>query len=286
MTAEMVELSSDTLRFAATTEGGGIDRLEAVQHDGRLVPVLMPATGALKGGCQLLVPWSNRLSGGGFDYEGQFHAVAPNVAGERYPLHGDGFQRSWRVSRKEATELELELEDGAIGPYRYTAHVTYGIGDGFLFASLTVVNQAAMALPFGLGFHPWFPRTPTTLLRASATQVELQDEQYLPTEVVGVGERHGFDFRRGSHLPGGWVNNAFLGWDGTAELAIGYEEPKISLTASTSLNTFILYSPSTEADFFCFEPVTHAVDAHQRGGLTRLEPGEAMSASMVLRVSW
>ncbi len=282
----MVELNSDTLRFAATTEGGGIARLEAVSRDGRFVPVLMPAAGALKGGCQLLVPWSNRLSGGGFDYEGQFHPVAPNVASERYPLHGDGFQRSWRVSRKEATELELELDGGAIGPYRYTACVSYGIGDGLLRASLTVVNRAAIALPFGLGFHPWFLRTPTTLLRASATQVELQDEQYLPTEVVGVGERPDLDFRKSAYLPAGCVNNAFLGWDGTAELVVGHERPRISLTTSTSLNTFLLYSPSAEADFFCFEPVTHAVDAHHRGGLTRLEPGEGMSASMVLRVSW
>lgn len=282
----MVELNSDTLRFAATTEGGGVARLEALSRDGRFAPVLMPAAGSLKGGCQLLAPWSNRLSGGGFDYDGQFHPVAPNVAGERYPLHGDGFQRTWRVSRKEAAELELELEDGAIGPYRYTVRVTYGLGDGLLYASLTVVNRAAIALPFGLGFHPWFPRTPTTLLRVSATRVELQDGQYLPTEVVGVAERSDLDFQKGAHLPAGWVNNAFLGWDGTAELAIGYEKPRISLIASASLNTFLLYSPSAEADFFCFEPVTHAVDAHHRGGLTRLAPGEAMSASMVLRVSW
>jgi aldose 1-epimerase len=77
-----------------------------------------------------------------------------------------------------------------------------------------------------------------------------------------------------------------LGWDGTAELLVGHGRPRISLTTSTSLDTFLLYSPSAEADFFCFEPVTHAVDAHHRGGLTRLEPGEGMSASMVLRVSW
>jgi aldose 1-epimerase len=77
----------------------------------------------------------------------------------------------------------------------------YAIGDGVLHASLTVINRAAIALPFGLGFHPWFPRTPTTMLRASATHVEQQDEEYLPTKVIVVGERPDFDFRKSAHLP-------------------------------------------------------------------------------------
>ena len=72
-------------------------------------------------GCEFLVPWSNRISGGGFQFDGRFHAVEPNVPGEPFPIHGDGFQRAWRIAGHSATEAELVLDDGAIGPYRYAA---------------------------------------------------------------------------------------------------------------------------------------------------------------------
>jgi aldose 1-epimerase len=45
------------------------------------------------------------------------------------------------------------------------------------------------------------------------------------------------------------------------------------------------YSPSNKADFFCFEPVTHPVDAHNlpggptANGLRVLAPREAMTAA-------
>ena len=53
---------------------------------------------------------------------------------------------------------------------------------------------------------------------------------------------------------------------------------------SPELGVFIVYSPSRDADFFCFEPVSHPVDAHHGEGLTVLEPGELMSARM--RLGW
>jgi aldose 1-epimerase len=164
--------------------------------------------------------------------------------------------------------------------------VSYSIIDHALATVLHVENRGQLGLPFGLGFHPWFPRTTATMLMASATGVQLQDERHLPTETVPIELRPDLDFCRASPLPPAWVNNAFLGWRGRAEIVNGPGRPNITLIGSVPLNTFILYSPSAEAGFFCFEPVTHAVDAHHRVGLTRLEPGETMSASMVLRVSW
>ena len=53
--------------------------------------------------------------------------------------------------------------------------------------------------------------------------------------------------------------------------------------ASTG-GVLIVYSPAADAGFFCFEPVSHPVDAHHGEGLTALEPGESMTASM--RLAW
>ena len=33
-----------------------------------------------------MLPWSNRISGGGFEHAGRFHPIAPNRGGEPYPI--------------------------------------------------------------------------------------------------------------------------------------------------------------------------------------------------------
>ena len=49
----------------------------------------------------------------------------------------------------------------------------------------------------------------------------------------------------------------------------------LSVQASPLLDVFILYSPSPDAGFFCFEPVSHPVDAHHGEGLTVLDRAKA-----------
>src|SRR3712207_2198636 len=44
---------------------------------------------------QVLVPWVNRISGGGFSHDGSFHRLEPNRSGEPFPIHGNGFQQEW-----------------------------------------------------------------------------------------------------------------------------------------------------------------------------------------------
>lgn len=283
---ETATLDNGALRLVVATQGGGIVRLDAATPWGVPTPILVPAEARLKGGCQLLVPWSNRISGGGFFYDGHFHAIEPNVKGEDCPLHGDGFQRDWDIVDASRTAIALELAAGVIGPYRYVARASYRLNGTSLVANLTVENRAGMALPYGLGFHPWFARTRATTLQAVAAEVQLQDARHLPTEVAGFDARPDLDFGRARSLPAGWVNNAFLGWDGRAELVLSPEGPRISMIASNQLDTFILYSPSSTAEFFCLEPVSHAVDAHHAGGLARLVPGESMTVAMVLSVAF
>ncbi|WP_250889184.1 aldose 1-epimerase [Mesorhizobium sp. dw_380] len=280
----MLELSDGRSRLVLLPESGGaIARFDAVATGGA-VPLLQPWDGTGKSGCQLLVPWSNRISGGGFEYDGRFYPIEPNVASEAFPIHGDGFQKPWRLAGQTDTGAELILDNGAIGPYRYAARITYALHDGALDATLTVENRAGIRLPYGLGFHPWFPRRAGTMLEAKAPRAWLEDERHLPIGVAPVADHPEWDFSRASLLPRSWVNNAFDGWDRGAAIIQPEDGIVISLTASSPLDVFILYSPSPDAGFFCFEPVSHPVDAHHCEGLTPLEHGAIMSASM--RLGW
>jgi aldose 1-epimerase len=282
---EPVELRDDRARLLVSPGGGAaILRYDALVAGREPLPLFKPTEGGQAFGCQVLVPFSNRISGGGFDFDGQSHAVEPNVAGEAFPIHCDGFQREWRVTTRSEYEVELVLDDGSIGPYRYAARVRYALSDGALTAALSVENRATIRLPYGLGFHPWFPRHAGTTLQAKAARVWLEDERHLPTGVEPVAAHPGWDFAKASRLPAAWVNNGFDGWDGRATIIQPEDGITVSLQASAELGVYILYSPARDAGFFCFEPVSHVVDAHHGEGLTPLDTGEGFEVEM--RVDW
>ena len=237
----------------------------------------------------LLVPWSNRISGGGFHFGGQFHALAPNLPGERFPIHGNGFSSRWETGRAAEDKAEFTLRSDGPGPFRYEAHARYSLSGGALTLRLSVRNLGAAPLPFGLGVHPWIVRGAGTRLQAKAERVVLETPEHLPADEAPATSRPEWDFAVARGLPPGWINNAFLGWDGRATILWPERELALDVEAEPPLSTYILYSPSDKAGFFCFEPVTHRVDAHnllggpEVSGLTVLAPQEAMAAACRFR---
>ena len=75
----------------------------------------------------LLVPWSNRISGGGFHFGGRFHRLDPNLPGEPCPIHGNGFSSVWSVEEAAPDRVVLALTSNGPGPFRYHARATYAL---------------------------------------------------------------------------------------------------------------------------------------------------------------
>lgn len=284
MTGRILTLSAGAARLELLPDmGGGIAGL---WHDGQ--PLLRPwsghgADGPFALACNLLAPFSNRISGG-FDWDGRRIELAPNLKGEACPIHGDAFQRPWQVAETSAARARLILTDGAIGPWRYEAELSCLLSADRLDLDLTVTNRGE-SLPFGLGFHPWFPRRPLTTLRFDASGVWEEDDRHLPRGDAPAPLPVEWDFHETRALPEGWINNAFAGWSRTLTIGRGPDVPRLTLGASEGLDTLVVYSPSAEADFFCAEPVSHPVDAVNlpgRPGLRVLAPEEAMSGRMTL----
>ena len=242
----------------------------------------------------LLVPWSNRISGGGFEWKGAFHALEPNVDGEKYPIHGDGFSLPWEVEHRSEASVTLSLRSDAPGPYRYEARVAYALEGRRLAQRLEVTNAGEFELPFGLGFHPWFRRAAGTRLMAPAGRAWLEDAEHMPAGWDDPGTAE-LDFSRPAPLPDGWVNNLFTRWTGRARIEWPDAGLVAEIAASANLGGYILFSPTPDAGYFCFEPVSHVIDAHNarpdwpddmgpNGGLAPLAPGETLGGSMSIDV--
>ncbi|HEY0064227.1 MAG TPA: aldose 1-epimerase [Telluria sp.] len=265
--------------------GGGLARLDALV-DGQLLPVLRgvddlsatPPPTPSQLACFPLVPWSNRIGGGGFVFDGRTIALAPNRPGEAYPIHGEGFQQSWTVTGQSDTFVQLLLDRSEGQPFSYRAHLRYTLRETALEVELAVRNCGDAVLPFGLGLHPWLPRSEGVTLRARACAVWTRGDDGLPTERIAIPDDWNFDAAR--PLPGRAIDNIFSGWDGAAEMR--WPGTGLRLRIQADMAYYIVYT-RPGADFFCFEPVDHMINAHNkpggpaRNGLTLLAPGQSLT---------
>jgi aldose 1-epimerase len=269
-------------RFDFASRGGVKELFRACPEGSRRDPNAL--------GLYVLAPWSNRISAGGFWFDGVFHPLAPNVVGEPFPIHGDAWQSPWSVDSRDNRCARLNREAHGPGPFRYQAQLDYQLFSNRLSVRLTITNRARETLPYGAGFHPWLPQTPGTRLTAPARSVWLEDERHLPTEEVLASSRAEWDFAKPRPLPRGWINNGFSGWNGRATILWEDRDLALDIVASPPIHRYILYSPSSDASFFCFEPVTHGVDAHnlpprpEAHGLMALASGATLVAECQFKV--
>jgi aldose 1-epimerase len=263
--------------------GGGLARLDAVV--GNLVaPVLRgldedadtPLTPSQLA-CFPLVPWSNRIGTAGFTFEGKRFDLAPNRAGEPCPIHGEGWQQPWTVDTQSETGVRLSLERRGGSPFSYCAQLHYSLRGTALNIGLEVRNSGDAVLPFGLGLHPWLPRADGVMLRAPACAVWERGDDGLPAHRIAIPDAWNFDTARA--LPGA-IDNVFAGWDGRADIV--WPDTGKRLRISADMAYYIVYT-RPGADFFCFEPVDHMINAHNlpggptRNGLTLLAPGQSLT---------
>lgn len=285
--AELFKLSQGPAKLVlAPSLGGAIARLEVA---GR--PVLRPWNGDVGNPFSLahnvLVPFSNRISGGGINWNGEHHPIEANLLGEAYPIHGDGFQRYWSIEETSADSAKLVLETGRIGPFQYRAEQIFRLTQNGLKVALTLMNTGLQTLPFGCGFHPWFPRSSATRLSFAAKSVWMENADHLPAGNLNLDETPDLNFRSAQPLPDGLLNNGYTDWRGPALITQGADHVSVRVTASENLSTAIVYSPNPKANFFCFEPVSHPVDAFNLNGhpgLVPLAPCQSMQTWM--EISW
>jgi aldose 1-epimerase len=270
----------------APATGGGIARFDWMCGTRRVPLFRATADGAVADpnalACYPLLPFSNRIGKGRFEFEGRTVRLAPNRKGERLPIHGSGWQRAWHVEQAWAHRAVLSLEEtgdpSAGKPYSYRAIQDVGLVDTTLTIRLEIENRGEAALPFGMGLHPFIARGRDTLLLAPASRVWLSGRDWLPTRHVPTPAA--FRFGVAYPLPRDVVNHAFTDWCGRARIL--WPEKGLALDIEADTRDYVLYTPVGE-DWFCFEPVDHPINAVNleggalRHGMTVLAPGARLA---------
>lgn len=240
-----------------------------------------------------MLPWSNRISGGGFEHGGRFHPIALNRPGEPCPIHGDGWLQPWALSidGPDTARMTLESHRHEGNPYDYAATQTFALRDGGLDQTVEVTHLGDEPLPYGLGLHPWFPRSPQTRLHAPVQGVWLCGNDPLPT-AHSTEFPPSWDLNGEADVSGGpLIDNAYTGWSGRAR--IRWPEQGVALTMAVpdfqrpgaQAGSFCLLYRPPQGPAFCFEPVTQPIDAFHlpgRPGLRVLSRGDRLT----LHVEW
>jgi aldose 1-epimerase len=286
MTEDVIRLQKAGFTVDVSPLGGAI--LSATWNDiPVLVPTLSPGLASQVLGaeaCFPLVPFGNRIEGNCFRFEGVEHALLPNTT-DPLVLHGDGWLQRWTILQQtqESVVFHYRHRAGRASPFAYDVTEAIVVENDAISLSLTVTNLASQRLPYGLGFHPYFARTPQMRLFADATRCWSERENHLPGRPSPLPAD--LDVLTGTTLPPRWLNNAFDGWDGKARVKWPENSIAMSLTTDAGFSHFVLYSPSAESEFFCVEPMSHRPNAHLASsldGLVRLDTGSQMSRAMRL----
>ena len=290
MSASRLKLREGTLEVELIPElGGSIGRFDRVAG-GRRQPLLRQAPSdadnVLDTGCFPMVPYVNRIRGGTFTCDDRTVTLTPNMAGDASPLHGQGWLGAWQVAEAGNDHATLTFHHAAgEWPWEYQATQHFRLDDG-LSLELSCRNLSSERMPCGLGFHPYYPCGPDTVLDTEVASAWTIDAAVLPVDKVPATGRYDLRERR---ICGQGLDNGFDGWGGTATITWPGEEARVRLS-STDAGRFQVYSPET-GGLFVAEPFQNANAALNEPqsewsslGITILEQGESVTVHARLDV--
>jgi aldose 1-epimerase len=188
--------------------------------------------------------------------------------------------RPWDIVSSSVLELVLRYRHTPDDnwPFAFEARQYFSLTAQSMRVQMVFDNQAAIAQPVGLGWHPYFARRSRSRLHIELDSRWDSDATQLPVRKV---VQPGIDSDV-QHLD---YDNCFDGWRGPARI----RDEKFSLQLSSSLDRLVVFTPS-QRDYFCVEPVSHVSNAIHMAdpaahGLRTVAPGESFDAWMQLDIT-
>ena len=242
-----------------------------------------------------LVPFCNRIRNGRASFEGREIRFPPNHPAEDspHPLHGIGWLRPWQVQHVSATSagLALDVPASTAWPWHFSSTQEVLLAPDRADVTITITNLDDVAMPAGIGHHPYFPHTPGTRVTSPCQAMWTADAQVMPLALEPTDA-----VRRlceGVQLDELDLDNNFTGWQRRCTIEWEGGARRLVMQADPPLDYFVLYCP-TGFPHFCAEPVSQCTDwlnlmpafGRDAVGGSRLEPGETLHAHFTLALQW
>lgn len=287
-----IELRRDRLRLTLCPALGGA--MTSLSFDG--IDLLRRWDGSAsvrRTSCFVLAPFSNRVSGGAFEYNGERYPLRRLSEDHPLPIHGVAWKRAWSVVEQESSSATLRFVHCADGegaldwPFDFEIEHRLQLTGNRIELVLSLRNTDTRTMPAGLGWHPYFLRRAGCQLRFAALSVWLNDAQGLPSKRVAVPDQWDFAAARPLQQPG--LDNCFAGRSEPVSIHWPEESVDLTMQASESIDHLVVFTPA-DMDFFAVEPVSHAnnalnMDDPAANGIRVLAPGETMQVSCTIDIN-
>jgi aldose 1-epimerase len=292
----VVTLSAGSLRVVIAPEVGGALAAFYETTPGGLLHWLRPAVPAafaerdpLRMASFPLFPYCNRIRDARFEFDGGTINLSGNDERFAHALHGNAWRHPWQVGACTESSAELHFEhepDPRVPgdwPFRYRARQRVELTGGALLITLSAQNLATRPMPFGMGHHPYYPRTAQTRIYAEVEAMWHADADVLPTH---LGPHPAVTALREGLSPDAFdLDNNFANWAREATIAWPDEHRRLTMTAEAPFDHMVLFAPANDSQL-CVEPVTNTTDCFNATGMREkvggcvLQPGEEIAATL------
>lgn len=282
----MIRLASgDTEVDLAPEAGGGIARFhwrgQPVMRDA--LPGAVEARDPLGLSAFPLVPYSNRIAFGRFDWDGTRVQLPPNMPPSPHSIHGLGWHRPWAASAVTTSTARLTYVHVADAwPWDFVATQDFVVQPNGLDWVIAVTHHSATTMPAGLGLHPYFPNPAGTRLMARTEGWWHTDTWVMPTDYVVDPST---DLTARLHPAAADTDNVFAGFGGDAKI-IWPDGRSLDIIAGPAARWMVVYAPAGDT-ITAVEAVTHPTDALNtpgHPGIASLAPGETLALGTSYRL--
>jgi aldose 1-epimerase len=216
-----------------------------------------------------MVPYSNRIRNGRFEFQGRTVQLAD---ADRHAIHGALRKLPWIVESSDAASMTCTVTSAdhptTNWPWPIEATITHLVDGDRLTSTFKLTNQGDTDMPAGLGWHPYFVRQ----VNGSAATLTLPVTGVFPDangdclpDGPAVDLPGSLDFRHPRLLDSSQrIDCCLAGLDG--DCVIHWQDAGIRLVMSASDNCRYLIAQGIES------------------GTQVLRPGQTLEASMALRV--
>jgi aldose 1-epimerase len=205
-----------------------------------------------------LLPYGGRLREGQYSLRGRTIQYPLNAFPERHSSHGDAWTSAWKLEHLDRHTALMSLQTGTDAPIQYHCTQRLSVTGNAVHISFRVTNLEREPIPMGIGLHPYFAHRSLAVIKATLPTYCRWDHEMMPLSSGPNPYAEQFlDGKSAAQCP---MATEFSDWDGTVDITWPSLRLALSLRTTPPMRHVVLWVPDG-ADFFCFEPMSHATDA-------------------------